>query len=277
MLISIIIPTRNRYNFIKLLLEDILNQNISNYEVIVVDQSDTHQSLENCLHINSDTLGPCVSRNIGVKHAKGEILVFLDDDARIDSNFVHEITHPILNKKFDVVAGAICDPSGNYLKEDADYLSAYGDNFIKVLTSNPDSPSSRISLSFPTGCVAVLKTALTSVGGFDESFDPTGAGEDRDMALKLFKASYRTWYNANAKLKHELAPSGGTRELGSRGLNLDVHTYLMCKKYFTETLTQELKKSILLKYREKIVTSILKFNLIRTSWYQYLEVKKRLN
>jgi hypothetical protein len=42
-------------------------------------------------------------------------------------------------------------------------------------------------------------------------------------------------------------------------------------------LTQELKKAILFKYREKIVKSILKFNLIRTSWYQYLEVKKRLN
>ena len=230
MFISIIIPTRNRYSFIKLLIEDILNQNISNYEIIVIDQSDTHESLENCVHIKSDTLGPCISRNIGVKEAKGDILVFLDDDARIDSNFAYEITYPILNEKFDVVAGAICDTAGNYLKQDTDYLNAYGDNFIKVLTSNPDGPSSRISLSFPTGCVAVSKSVFNSVGGFNESFDPTGAGEDRDMALKLFKAGYRTWYNSNAILKHELAPSGGTRELGSRGLNLDVHTYLICKK-----------------------------------------------
>ena len=100
MLISIIIPTRNRFEYVNLLIDDILKQDISNYEIIVVDQSDNPEKIHHCEHIVTNTLGPCISRNIGVKQAKGEILVFLDDDARIHENFIKEITNPIENNKY---------------------------------------------------------------------------------------------------------------------------------------------------------------------------------
>ena len=98
------------------------------------------------------------------------------------------------------MAGAVCDLEGNYKRNDEDCLRAYGLNFIKVLTRNPDGPTSRISLSFPTGCAAILKSVFEKIKGFEENFDPTGAGEDRDVALKLYKHGYATWYNAKAKL-----------------------------------------------------------------------------
>jgi GT2 family glycosyltransferase len=276
-LISIIIPTRNRFDYVNLLIEDILNQSVTNHEIIVVDQSDSPQKIEHCQHIISNSLGPCVSRNIGVQHAKGDVFVFLDDDGRIGKNFIEEITDPIRKKRFSAVAGAVCNRDGNYLRKDVNYLKGSNYNFIKVMTSNPDGEVSRVSISFPAGCSAISSSLFLKVGGFDETFDPTGAGEDRDMALKIFKEGFAIWYNAQAKLLHSIAPTGGTREFGSRILILDFHTYLICKKHFSHELANTLKHLILRDYRKIFFNSILKCKDIRTRYRLFIEMKNKLS
>ncbi len=278
MFISIIIPTRNRFDYVKLLIADILAQeDVSNYEIIVVDQSENPEHLEHCTHILTDSLGPCISRNIGAKQATGDILVFLDDDARIYPNFIREITSPIIKDRFDVVAGAICDPHGTYKPKGNNFLKTKNANFIKVMTSNPEGDVSRITLAFPAGCSAMLKSVFDAVGGFEESFDPTGAGEDRDMALKLYKDGYAIWYNAKAKLLHAVATEGGSRDVGSRSLMLDVHTYKMCKTYFSDELAENIKKVILKRYQDNFKDALLNFHKIRTKYRVLQKAKKLLN
>ncbi|WP_100615117.1 glycosyltransferase family 2 protein [Confluentibacter citreus] len=274
--ISVIIPTRNRIHYVNQLVEDLLHQDVSNFEIIVVDQSENPIEIKNCKHIVLGSTGPCVSRNIGAKEAQGDILVFLDDDARIEANFIREITHPIKYDKFAAVAGANCDVNGNYLTKNCDYFNYSSDNFIKVLTRNPNSNTSRICISFPGGCSAILKNVFDEIGGFDEQFDPTGAGEDRDLALRLFNKGYMTWYNANAKLYHIGATTGGSRDVGSRTLMLDVHTYLMCKKYFSIELANTLRKTILESYRRSFFKSLITLNLIRTKFKLYRKAKSLL-
>ena len=277
MKISVIIPTRNRLDYINLLIEDLRQQTVSDFEIIVVDQSDKQETIENCIHIYTDTKGPCISRNIGVAKAKGDILVFLDDDARVKSDFIKEITMPIIKSRFDAVAGAVCDPTGNYSLENDQYLTRDSLNFIKVLTNNPDSSESRITLSFPGGCSAILTTVFNRIGGFDESFDPSGAGEDREMAIKLFKYGFSIWYNSKAKLLHMRAPAGGSRDAGCRSLMLDVHTYKMCKKHFSDELATVLKKNIIQNYRNKFFKSLFDFKLIRSKYVLWKEVKQLMN
>jgi glycosyltransferase involved in cell wall biosynthesis len=243
----------------------------------VVDQSENPKPITNCNHIITDTLGPCVSRNLGAKKAKGDILVFLDDDARIYSNFIREITKAIIEDRFDAVSGAVCDPEGNYLRKEASFLSINNENFIKVLTSSPDSEKSRISLAFAAGCSAIKKSVYEKVGGFEEQFDPTGAGEDREMALKLYKNCYAIWYNAQAKLLHGLAPTGGSREVGSRSLMLDIHTHAMCQKYFSEKLSNELRITILSKYKRNFYKALFSFKNVRTKYFMLKKIKNRLS
>jgi len=274
--ISVIIPTRNRFEYIKLLLEDLKNQDINNFEVIVVDQSDDQKKLKNCKHIFLDATGPCISRNVGVQNSTGEVLVFLDDDARIYGNFLREMTEPILNDRFDAVAGAVCDPDGNYLLENNSFLTKKNFNFIKILTNNPDSATSRICTSFPGCCCAIKKDVFEIIGGFNEEFDPTGAGEDREMAIKLYANGYATWYNSEAKLLHKVAPEGGSRDVGSRSLMLNVHTYIMCKQHFSEELANTLKKNIIQHYKQNFFLSILKGSLIRTKYRNFKKIKELL-
>lgn len=276
MKISVIIPTRNRYDYISLLLEDLVKQDISNFEIIVVDQSELKKSLLHCTHIFTDSTGPCISRNIGAKKSTGDILVFLDDDARIYPNFIREMTAPIISDRFDAVAGAICDLNGNYLLSGNSFLSKSGSNFIKVLTSNPNSNKSRTCLSFPGCCAAIKKSVFDIIGGFNEDFDPTGAGEDREMAIKLFVKGFSIWYNADAKLLHAVAPEGGSRDVGSRSLMLDVHSYKICEKHFSKELASSLKKTIVSNYRKNFFDAILKGKLIRTQYRLYKELKNLL-
>lgn len=274
MSISVIIPTRNRFDYVTLLVQDLKKQTINNFEIIVVDQSDEQRLISGCIHIFTDSTGPCVSRNIGVKRSKGDILVFLDDDARVNSDFIEEITKPILKEGFDAVAGAVCDLNGNYLLENEQYLTRGNLNFIKVLTSNPNSSKSRISICVPAGCSAILTTVFNSIGGFDESYDPTGAGEDREMSLRLFKKGYSVWYNSRAKLLHARSPTGGSRDVGSRTLMLDVHTYRMCKKHFSDELADVLRENIIQAYRKKFISSIFNMKFTRSKYILLREVKQ---
>src|SRR5699024_6762360 len=115
---------------------------------------------------------------------------------------------------------------------------------------NPDSPNSRITMSFPGGCSAVLKEVFFERGGFDADFDPTGAAEDREMAINLFKHGYGIWYNAKAKFLHLGAKTGGSRDIGDRAMMLDINTYKICKKHFSKELTRSLGKTIISRYRE---------------------------
>lgn len=277
MFISIIIPTRNRFEYISTLIDDLLHQDVADFEIIVVDQSDRPQAIVHCHHIITTTTGPCVSRNLGAQAAKGDILVFLDDDARVNSDFIRELTFPIIHQGFLAAAGAVCDLEGNYLRSDHSFLQQSSENFIKVLTNNPDSATSRVCVSFPGCCAAIDRRLFFELGAFDETFDPTGAGEDRDLALRLYKNGYPIWYTSKAKLLHAIASEGGSRDVGSRTLMLDVHTYKMCQTYFSEELAGALKRSILRKYQKNFYTSLLEFRRMRTKYRVLQEVKRLLN
>ena len=86
--ISVIITTRNRKYKAERAVKSVINQSISNYEIIVVDDCSKDQT---SLYLktkfpmikiitNKVNLGGSASRNIGVKYSKGNYLSFLDDD-----------------------------------------------------------------------------------------------------------------------------------------------------------------------------------------------------
>ena len=279
-LISVIIPTRNRNKYVVDLLQDIQNQVLPgevDLEVIVVDQSDKPTEYNNCHYYHLSTTGPCQSRNYGVRKSTGEILVFLDDDARVDSDFIKELVQPILENNYDASAGANCDVEGNYLLSEEQFFKMKSFNFIQTITANPNSPKSRPTIAIPGCCCAVTKKVFKELGGFDESFDPTGAGEDRDFALNLFTNGYKIYYNHKARLFHIGASDGGSRDVGSRSYNLQVNTHKIAKKYFSNMQANALKYLILREYKLKIFKNILKPRLTMHHYKKYLSIKKELN
>lgn len=91
-LVSVIIPTHNRLNFLQEAINSVLKQSHRHWELIVVDDGSddgTWEFLQTLKENHSNHLikifrqenqGPGPSRNLGVQYARGELLAFLDSD-----------------------------------------------------------------------------------------------------------------------------------------------------------------------------------------------------
>ena len=85
-LVSVIITTHNRLEFLKNALSSVLNQSYNNIEVIIVDSSSNAHTQnfieenENLIYIHSQINHPNVLRNLGVQCSNGNFIAFLDDD-----------------------------------------------------------------------------------------------------------------------------------------------------------------------------------------------------
>ncbi|RXT13988.1 glycosyltransferase family 2 protein [Ammoniphilus sp. CFH 90114] len=97
--VSIVIPSYNRYPLNKLTLYALSKQDydLSKFEVLLIDDASTDRTpklKETTLPYpfqyirNPRNLGLAPSRNVGIQHARGEIIVFLDAEVIVDPNFV---------------------------------------------------------------------------------------------------------------------------------------------------------------------------------------------
>lgn len=93
-MISIIIPLYNKESTILHSINSILSQDFNDYEILVVDDGSTDNSISIIESIGSNKIrllsksngGPSSARNYGIIHAKGEWILFLDADDKLEPN-----------------------------------------------------------------------------------------------------------------------------------------------------------------------------------------------
>ena len=239
MKISVIIPSLNRKNLILNLLDDLKKQSLQPLEIIVVDQSSNPYQLKDCHYIYQDKKGPCKARNKGAEISRGDILVFLDDDERVEPDFLMQLCSLIIEGREAVVCGAICDQKGDYSFHEKCLWQRHYTIWINALTANPGYLGKGISLGLPGGCFAILKALFLSIGGFDPYFDDHGiSGEDRELGVRLYKFGHSIHYNGLAKIKHHVQPFGGRREMKTNcDFNpLELNSLYTIRKHFGEKL-----------------------------------------
>ncbi|MEE1156222.1 MAG: glycosyltransferase family A protein, partial [Methanobrevibacter sp.] len=105
---SIILPVFNEQDYIQATLDSIINQNFNDYEVIVIDDGSTDNTLEIVKEtlenssianqiIHQDNKGVSAARNKGISLACGEYMVFVDGDDCISTNHLKEL----YNEEYD--------------------------------------------------------------------------------------------------------------------------------------------------------------------------------
>lgn len=99
---SIIIPVYNAEKYIRKCLDSIKNQTFKDYEVIIVNDGSTDNSLNilkeyNYKVINQKNSGPSIARNKAIKEAKGEYILFVDSDDYIDKDMLEKINSKTKN------------------------------------------------------------------------------------------------------------------------------------------------------------------------------------
>lgn len=217
MKISVIVPTYNRCYLLKICLSALLRQTIAHneYEIIVVDDcssDDTKKYMEeeinnaaNLVYIRHNiNQGRVVSRNDGIKRAKGEIVIFLDNDMATTPIFVesHIRYHDNAGEKHIAVMGNV-----SYAPEVINNSNFGRYMQSRYLGCRLRSERSKIDYDnlpgqyFGAGNASVRKEDLIEVGLFDKSFWYYG-GEDEHMGYSLKRIGVRIVFCEEAKSIH---------------------------------------------------------------------------
>ena len=113
--ISIIIPLYNKEKIVQRSVNSVLCQSVSDFELIIVDDGSTDNSLsvvksikDNRIHIiEQENGGPSKARNTGVKHAKGEWILFLDaDDELLEGALEHLLSLTSNHHNANIIDGS---------------------------------------------------------------------------------------------------------------------------------------------------------------------------
>ena len=187
--ISVVIPTYNRLPILQKCLlaleKQSIDNNIENYEIILVDDGSTDNTLvwlseneERFPHLKvfqQNHQGPAAARNLGIDRAEGDIIVFIDSDLVVTESFLQ----------------AHCDALLSGMKSrKSDRLFTYGWVINTCNFDNPTAESYKITdfsaAYFATGNVAIAKKWLIEAGKFDSQFQLYG-WEDLELGVRLKK------------------------------------------------------------------------------------------
>ena len=115
-LISIILPVYNGSRFIKLTIESLLNQNYNNFELIIINDGSTDNSLEiiksfvspKILYYDQQNIGVAKTLNKGISYAKGKYIARIDqDDLVLRDRFSYQVNFLENNSDYSMISGSV--------------------------------------------------------------------------------------------------------------------------------------------------------------------------
>ena len=214
-LISIIIANRNGEKYLKTCITSVLKSSTKNYEIIFIDNKSTDSSIEIInefvrkdtrirILINEVNRGVPFSRNRAIREAKGEILVFLDNDTKVDRNWLNAIIETFST---DNTIGALQCKIFDFKKTDLIQeigmklypYTGFGTTLGRGEKDHGqfDKPVEIIALG---AALAVKKEVARRVGGFDLKLMHTT--DDLDFSWRIWILGYRVMLSPDSKIYH---------------------------------------------------------------------------
>ena len=206
-LVSVVIPAWNVAPFIGEAIDSVLAQRYPNRELIVVnDGSPDGAQLDEVMaryadrreirYLRQPNGGPSAARNLGIRHARGELIALLDGDDTWDPEYLSaQVDFLEQNPSLDVV---YCD------------ARLFGTGPLAGRTFMDGAPSSgdptferliAMECAIPTTCVVARREAMVTAGLFDERFRRC---EDYDLWLRMSAAGARFGYQRRVLASHRL-------------------------------------------------------------------------
>ena len=199
-LVSVVIPTLNRYQYLKDVFKDLENQSYKNFEVIVVDQTDNFNE-EFYKGWNFDLKywfqpekALWKARNEAIKSAKGDLILLYDDDSLVEQNWIEEHLKCLDYFNADLSSGVSISVVGAEVPKNYSYF--------------------KWSEQLDTGNVLIKKEIFYKIGFFDLQFEKQRMG-DGEYGLRCYLNGYKNISNYKAKRIHLKVSEGGLRQMGS--------------------------------------------------------------
>ena len=220
--VSIIVLNYNGRHLLEECLESLLRQTYQQYEIILVDNGSTDDSvpfLENRYHSrirlikNSVNLGFAEGNNIGIAASEGAYIALLNNDAVADSHWLEELVSVSLvsDGTFGMWASKIMFYDRRDVIDTAGHL-IYPDGLNRGRGKHETDHGQydkQEEVFFPSGCAALYaKKMIDEIGAFDKDF--FAYGDDTDLGIKARLAGWKCLFVPTSVVYHRSSATAGT-------------------------------------------------------------------
>lgn len=215
-LVSVIIPTYNRAEMLCECVDSILKSTYANLEIIIVDNCSTDFTTEKIrkkyfeekrVHVLTlaENMMAAGGRNEGIKHSKGDYLLFVDNDNIVNQDMIELLVNAM---EADDQIGLVGPLSINKYSEDTIWLASGDYHFFssrpKTLYSGKRVEDVVLEKKYKTcyspNIMLVSRKAIETVGGFDKSY--FAMYEEADFGYRIKKAGFKEYIITDARTHH---------------------------------------------------------------------------
>ncbi len=210
--VSVVVPVFNNLRYTLQCLEAVSRaRTCVTFEIIIVDDASTDETRD-CLaalpqvRVVTQGINQGFSRacNAGAQEARGEYLLFLNNDTHVLDDWMDELVVTIeVNRRTAMVGSQLIYPNG-VLQEGGGIILRDGSAFNYGVGGDPHAPeySYRRSVDYCSAAsLMVVRAYFEELGGFDEEFSPAYA-EDVDLAFRARSRGYDVLYQPYSKVIH---------------------------------------------------------------------------
>ena len=218
-MLTAIICTYNRAKYIGQLLESIAANDLERkeYEILLVDNNCTDNTREICeafakahkdvqfRYTIEPEQGLSAARNRGVKEAKGDIIVYIDDDALIDTHYLRDYAEWFAAHPKTMACGGPIEPL--YEAEEPSWMTPYTKALLTAWMNYGEKVRTYPKGRFPGGGnAAYRKSVFEKVGLFNTALGRKGGNlmgsEEKDIFDKMHTLDMEVLYLPTPVLHH---------------------------------------------------------------------------
>lgn len=263
MMLSVILCTYNRERYIYNVLQSIAAGGFGDYEIVLVNNNSTDGTEGECQRFAKDhpevAMRYCVekqqglsyARNRGIMESQGEVLVYVDDDAVVNREYLQTYADFFNRNKEAVAAGGPITPRYDGCEEPS-WMSHYTRQLVtgelNLGTREREFPKG----AFPGGGnAAYRKSVFNEVGLFNVELGRKGnsliGAEEKDLFDKMTSRGMKFYYLPNAILYHLIPPKKLTQDYFDRltygiGVSERYRTQQIGRKKYLNRLLKEAVK-----------------------------------
>ena len=218
-MLSIIICTYNREKYISALLESIAKNDYptTNYEIVLVDNNCTDNTRGVCeqfaaahkevafRYVKEPEQGLSAARNKGIKEAQGDIIIYVDDDALVEADYIRIYAEHFAANPDTMAAGGPIEPL--YETQEPSWMSPYTKALLTAWMNYGDKVREYPKGRYPGGGnAAYRKRVFDKVGLFNTELGRKGylllASEEKDIFDKMKALGMKVLYLPTPVLHH---------------------------------------------------------------------------